>query len=312
MSNSYSQVSTPFEAISEMPDESLLPYLDHSNCDETDLNDIQKQWRSSGYVILKNFLPEALIENYCRLRSKVSNLGGWYCPTPYMYYRELRDICLYSPLMEVMKLLIGEEMGLHLNLTGWVSTTRDWHQDDYLNPPFVNSWYAAVWMALDDIHPDAGPFEFVPGSHKWPLLRRDLVWNYMEQEETLKPDWPIVSEKICVPAFEDYIHRTNSKVETFLGKKGDVLIWHGRLAHRGSLAKNPNLARKSLIAHYSALSKREDMPHRAKWNNGQWYFILQNALDNPSPKSNIPAWDKSKGGLCGLLKRLIRFNWSEQ
>ena len=47
-------------------------------------------------------------------------------------------------------------MLLHLALTGWISTQRDWHQDDYLNPPFVANWYAAVWMALDDISAESG------------------------------------------------------------------------------------------------------------------------------------------------------------
>ncbi|GFE68441.1 hypothetical protein [Chroococcus sp. FPU101] len=76
----------------------------------------------------------------------------------------------------------------------------------------------------------------------------------MEQEETIRPDWPTISERVCVPAFEDYIQRNSSQIHQFIAKKGDVLIWHGRLTHRGSLAKNPNLMRKGLISHYSALS----------------------------------------------------------
>ena len=169
-------------------------------------------------------------------------------------------------------------------------------------------------MALDDIHPDAGPFEFVPGSHKWPLLRRELVWNYMDSQEIIKPDWPTVSEKICVPAFEDYIQRTGSQVQQFLGKKGDVLIWHGRLAHRGSLPSNTELERKALISHYSALSKREDMPYRAEWNNGQWYFIHNNQLDKNSPNPTI-FWQEKYSKVfqnlgvkvIGKLKKLFHF-----
>jgi Phytanoyl-CoA dioxygenase (PhyH) len=296
--------SSKFEELSEMPDELLLPVLDRANCDETQLNGVQKSWRKQGFVILENFLPDRLIERYCSLRSQFSRLGGWSCPTPYMYYRELRDICLYAPLMEVMESLIGEEMGLHLNLTGWVSTTRDWHQDDYLNPPFVNSGYTAVWMALDDIHPDAGPFEFVQGSHKWPLLRRELVWNQMGQEEILRPDWPAVSERVCVPAFEDYISRKQAQVDQFLGKRGDVLIWHGRLAHRGSQPKNPNLERKALIAHYSSIKRRTDMPFQAKWKNGKRYFIHGNPLDAGSPTPTISKWEKYQKVGISFLQRL--------
>ncbi len=281
-----------------------LPWLDRHDCDESSLSEVQLDWRRNGYVILNEFIPNKLIDQYCELRSKLTNPGGWSCPTPYMYYKEIRDICLYAPLMDVMKALIGDDMGLHLNLTGWVSTTRNWHQDDYLNPPFVNSWYAAAWIALDTIHPDSGPFEFVPSSHKWPLLRRELVWNFMNHEETLKPDWPTISEKVCVPAFEDYILRTNSKVEQFLGNKGDVLIWHGRLAHRGTSPKNSQLQRKALIAHYSAISKREDMPYREKWKN-KWYFIHENKLDDNSPDCTVVAPKKHSIKFLKLARRAI-------
>lgn len=297
---------TKFEELSEMPDESLLPILDRTDCDETGLSEVQKKWRKQGFVILEKFLPDHLIDKYCTLRSKLSQLGGWACPTPYMYYKELRDICLYAPLMDVMESLIGEEMGLHLNLTGWVSTSRDWHQDDYLNPPFVNSWYAAAWMVLDDVHPDAGPFEFVKGSHKWPLLRRELVWNQMGQEETLRPDWPTTSERICVPAFEEYISRNQAQVDRFLGKRGDVLIWHGRLAHRGSQPKNPSLERKALIAHYSSIKKRRDMPFQAKWKNGKRYFIHENPLDINSPNPTISKWEKHQKTVLSFFQKLPR------
>src|SRR5438552_11002670 len=87
-------------------------------------------------------------------------------------------------LCATMESLIGEPMMLHLALTGWVSTERTWHQDDYLNPAHVAGWYAAVWMALDDnIHSDSGPFEYLPGSHRWPTLRRDKVISFLTEEE---------------------------------------------------------------------------------------------------------------------------------
>jgi len=92
----------------------------------------------------------------------------------------MRYLLLYPPLMAKLKEVIGEEMILHLCLTGWVSTQRGWHQDDYLNPSFVNSWRTAVWIALGDIH---GPFEYVLGSHRWPLMRGEKVRALLTDEE---------------------------------------------------------------------------------------------------------------------------------
>jgi ectoine hydroxylase-related dioxygenase (phytanoyl-CoA dioxygenase family) len=143
---------------------------------------------------------------------------------------QIRKIAPYPPLMDHMRNLVGEEMLFHLALTGWVSTERQWHQDDYLNPPHVNSCYAAVWIALDDIHEDSGPFEYVPGSDRWPLLRGETVRSYMTAEELRDYDaWPTISEGIVVPAIEREIQKTGLPITKFIAKRGDVLIWHGRL-----------------------------------------------------------------------------------
>jgi phytanoyl-CoA hydroxylase len=40
---------------------------------------------------------------------------------------------------------------------------------------------------------------------------------------------------------------------TLFIKKGDVLIWHGALAHGGSIITNPNQTRKSFVCHYSRM-----------------------------------------------------------
>ncbi len=38
--------------------------------------------------------------------------------------------------------------------------------------------------------------------------------------------------------------------ETFLAKKGDILIWHANLFHGGEKQTNPNATRKSMVFHY--------------------------------------------------------------
>src|SRR6185437_11832299 len=152
-----------FADLAEWPDERLLPPLDRADADESRLSEIQSAWRRDGVVILPNFLPSDLIDRYSRRRQRLNDPAGWRDLQPYLDVPELREIGLYPPLMRVMQEIIGEPMMLHLCLTGWVTTERDWHQDDYLNPPFVRCWYGAVWMALDDIRADSGPFEYVAG-----------------------------------------------------------------------------------------------------------------------------------------------------
>ena len=212
---------------------------------------------------------------------------------------EIKDLSLYAPLMEILNGLIGEPMAMNLNLCNWVSTERNWHQDDYLNPPEVNGHYLACWFALDDIHPDSGVFEFVPGSHKWPVMRGEKVRALLEPHEQTNPDWPRIAERFLDEVFEAKIREQqllepierfwhagmvpqkevipfkNSPHQWSDAKKGDVLIWHAWLAHRGSKPKNPALLRKSLITHYSGINHRPDMQKPILWENGDskgYYF----------------------------------------
>jgi hypothetical protein len=271
--------SISFADLSETPDSALLPPLDRPGLDLAALTPEQRAWWRDGVVVLPKFIPNSVTDPYIARRTALDSPGGWLSPVPYMQVPELRAVGLYPPLMRMLEHLIGEPMLLHLALSGWVSTERNWHQDDYLNPPFVNSWYAAVWIALDRIDPASGPFEYVPGSHRWPLLRGENVRRFLTDEERERKDygvnhWPKYSERFVVPAIEVEIARQRVPPRTFLGEKGDVLIWHGRLMHRGTLAAQAGRERRSLITHYSGLDHRPDMVERARDTNGQNYAVF--------------------------------------
>jgi 2-polyprenyl-3-methyl-5-hydroxy-6-metoxy-1,4-benzoquinol methylase len=260
-------------------DDRDLPPLDRSQVNISKLSPEQRSWREQGYVILPGLIPDDVVARYCAIRGQVSHRQGWTSSTPYMTVPEIRDLCLYKPLTDMIEHLIGEPVGLHLNLTGWVSTERDWHQDDYLNPPRVNGHYAGVWTALDQIQPDAGPFEFVPGSHRWPIIRQAKVLELLGYANGDDPSWPWASERLLTPFFEKEIAAAGLKVERFLGKKGDVLIWHPRLVHRGSLPDRHDAERRSMISHYSAISRRSDMPNVRRHPGGGQYFVLNVKAD---------------------------------
>lgn len=288
-----------FESLcEEIPDEQKA-WLDRQFChyDALGKGDFRVEWRKDGYLILKNFIPHELIDAYV---ARYERDNGKYAPigyitgTPYMQVDEIKDLSLYAPLVEILNGLIGEPMGMSLNLCNWVSTERNWHQDDYLNPPEVNGHYLACWFALDDIHPDSGVFEFVPGSHKWPVMRGEKVRALLEPHERADPLWPRIAERFLDEVFERKIieeYKKNRQVAYEKAKekagdgwpcfeidspikrwsdakKGDVLIWHSWLAHRGSKPKNPNLLRKSLITHYSGINHRPDMQKPLLWENG--------------------------------------------
>lgn len=236
------------------------------------LSDIQREFLTEGVLKLPNFFHPNVLQDYLNARQELpmdrsvrdNFWGGWSFPTPYMICEELKQLGLNPALMSTLQHIVGHEMGLHLCLTGWVSTERNFHQDTYLNPPYLWSNYVAVWIALEDIHPDSGPFQYVPGSHRWETLRQQKLFSYLTSEQRSSPHWPTFTQDEVARVCEEEIARRGSQVETYLPKKGDVLIWHANLVHRGSEPKNKDLLRKSLICHYSAVEKRVDMPMRRR------------------------------------------------
>lgn len=242
-------------------------------------------WNDDGVVVLPRAIDTARIAAYDAAWNRGNRFvgvggrklyaerpGGWPDCTPYMRHPEILD--LVAPLAPHLEQLIGEPAGMNLNLTGWVTTGRDWHQDSYLNEPEVGDHYAAVWVALGDIHPDSGPFQYVPGSHRWPQVTRDLIGRHVDLND---PQWPKHSEAILSPLFEREIAARNAQVVTHLPRRGDVLIWHGRLLHRGSVALVPGAYRPAFIAHFSGIHHRPAMPTAVEHPGGGWYFPLPNS-----------------------------------
>lgn len=280
-----------------------------------ELTALQQQWQDDGVIVLRNFMPADMRAAYCAAREqhlpkdrtqKDNFWGGWHFPTPYTVCDELQALALYRPLTDILREVIGEEMGLHLALTGWVSTERNFHQDTYLNPASIWSYYLAVWIALDDIHPDAGPFEFVRGSHKWDVLRQEKLFQHLTPEEQASPAWPSFTQDWVARACEDEITRHGGMIEQFIPQGGDVLVWHSNLVHRGSQPKDPERLRKSLICHYSSVHRRPDMSDLRVHENGSQYFYFPAPGEEMLPPEE-PEIEPPKAGFSvrALFQKLL-------
>lgn len=214
-------------------------------------NNIRKQFLEDGYVIFKNLIPDHLCDFYWENRMKEYEKGvNHHTEMGYLTQEYIRNIGLYPPLLSVLDQALQGEVGLHLNLTNVRSTERMWHQDDYLNPDYIQGRYVAVWVAVGDVDPDSGPFEYVPKSNKWGRITRSQIFEEFPIE-CKQNDWTISTQESLAQFYEQEIKKRNEKIESFIGQKGDVFIWHGWLVHRGSLPKNPSLFRKGVIFHYT-------------------------------------------------------------
>ena len=279
-----------FEDLAETPDPQLLPPLDRPGVDMRGLSQDQAAWVRDGVVIKTKFIPDELLDPYI-VRREAFRPGtreyteGWPQPNCYEGLPELRRVALYTPLMRLLEELIGEPMLFHLALTCFVSSNRGWHQDDYLNPGFINTWYAAAWIALDTILPESGPFEYVEGSHRWPLMRGEKIKQFLTEEELNRKEdinglnqWPKYAERFVNSAIDAKVKKEKLPLVSYLPQKGDVLVWHSRLMHRGAVAQIKNTPRKSLITHYSGINHRPDMFVREQDENGHSFAVFRTPL----------------------------------
>jgi ectoine hydroxylase-related dioxygenase (phytanoyl-CoA dioxygenase family) len=95
-------------------------------------------------------------------------------------------------------------------------------------------------VCLEDVHPDAGPLTYYPGSHEIPPYRfSNGRIAAVPQEMDAATEYALTQ-----------VAERSLTAEEFHGHKGDVFIWHEQLYHGGRPIKDPSLTRKSLVTHY--------------------------------------------------------------
>ncbi len=227
----------------------------------------QQVYRNNGCLIKRGFIPPDLIDEYFKLRERLNlGIGEFDTVTNYVEYLPVRRIACYPPLIKLLNELHSAEMGLIFTLTKLQSTQRGWHQDAYLDHDDALP-RLAVWIALGDVTSDCGPCEYVEGSHWWPTLSNLKVNDFLKEEyhwpaaqRNKKPGvlpWGRISEAFVDPAVHKEMARQGVKQKKFIAKKGDVLIWYGRLMHRGSKATNTGATRPAMIGHYAPVFERD-------------------------------------------------------
>lgn len=120
-----STLTTTYKAITEGADLDKGPPIDRDGVDESSLTANQRQWRDKGYIRLSGIIDEGVLEAYAKARSALESPTGWRSPAPYMHVPALKSLCCDAKLAALLEELVGEPMGVHLNLTGWVSTERN-------------------------------------------------------------------------------------------------------------------------------------------------------------------------------------------
>ena len=253
------------------------------------LSDEQReQWRTSGFVVLSAFFDEETIQcanaelddlwnsRFSRNNSLVIDVFDGSPARRYLrdakdearsHVYKLNDVFLESTLTRDLALddrlagilneLADGEVSICNSLHFERGSEQPLHFDTYYMPPPANGKLIVTSICLEDVHPDAGPVRYVPGSHSIPPYFNTGGTRHARNNIELAE---------ATAHTQRHIDELGLQTETFLGRRGDVLIWHEQLYHGGSPIIDRDRTRRSLVTHYwrtAELDPSTLAPHRS-------------------------------------------------
>jgi hypothetical protein len=215
---------------------------------------LMEQWVQDGFVVLRGFFgPEPLqaanqaLDELLAQGQAGFNYTGVKVMDAHTRSPALKSMVTHPELHRVLNLLLGRPMQLFQSISFIEGSQQALHSDFIHMTTEPRGYLAAAWIALEDVQADAGPLEYIPGSHRLPYVLGpdydggNTRWrigadNYKRYERKIAQ---IVAEQ-------------GLKTITYLPQAGDVLLWHANLLHGGQAITRKGSTRRSLVAHYFA------------------------------------------------------------
>ena len=115
-----------------------------------------------------------------------------------------------------------------------VGTAQRWHQDSASWRDIFPKDLVSAWTAIDHATTENGCLNFVPGTHRWGMMRGEQLAPFLE--DLGSDEWPIVP----VPL-----------------KPGSISFHHSLTLHQSG-ANNSNMRRRGYAVHYMRAASRKD------------------------------------------------------
>ena len=172
-------------------------------------------------------------------------------------YDEIRQLCEDSIITDIAADLLGpnvryREVMLNFKWAGGGAEVK-WHQD-FVFYPHTHAGTMQFLVLLDDVTPDQGPLQVVPGSHKGPLFEHyndERVWTGTIRDCDLQRAGIDNAVKLTGPA-------------------GTVTVHHSCTIH-GSERNVSSRGRPALVITYAAA---DAMPYTAAAYPGSHYGVI--------------------------------------
>ena len=230
----------------------------------------------------------------------------------WQFDEDVRAIAANQAVIDLLGKLYGRRAFPFQTLNFPVGTQQDAHSDSVHFSSLPERFMCGVWLAMEDIGPDAGPLFYYPGSHKWPIMTNALIGRRGYGSDLTSAQDPYG------PAWRALCDMHEAQQEVFLARKGQALIWCANLLHGGSRQNDPRLTRWSQVTHYyfddciyytPAFSDESigklDLRNLVSISDGQprHNIYLGDEVKNASPQEN----HQKKSLKKKLIKKIVNF-----
>lgn len=210
---------------------------------------------ANGYLVLEDAVPPAEVArlNAALDEAVARKIGGYEWGSSerirnlHLEFPAIRDLWLNPKVLKVLELIFDAPPAPCQSLSYVFGSQQDHHQDTIHLTPFPAGLMCGVWTALEDVQEGSGELAVYPGSHRLPRVYMSSVGVKKVADE----DWTDFG-KTVVPRWTEMLAEKGFEPEIYRPKAGTVLIWHENLMHAGSVRRDPEKSRRSIVCHYFA------------------------------------------------------------
>lgn len=226
----------------------------------------------------------------------------------------VRELALLPEVLTVLATCWGREPFAFQTLNFPVGTQQHFHSDAVHFHSEPAGFMCGVWVALEDVHGDAGPLEYYPGSQRLPYVQaRDV--GYRQQPG-------VTADQTMFHAYwQAAVACQSLERAEFTPRLGQALIWTANLLHGGAPVRDHRRTRWSQVTHYFFEGCRYYTPLLSDWPDGAvaWRQPLDVRTGQPhrpaAPAAQLTAieqaglfqhqWYAEQHGLSGTPRELL-------
>lgn len=218
-----------------------------------------KEFSEKGFTVLdlhsdNSVIDEALLKLDALIETKNYSKNPKYyhyneSPRIIEAWKKIKEISLLSNdknVIEFLKLTYKRKPIPFSTINFFASTEQPLHSDYWHFGSTPERYLCGVWIAMEDIHQDAGPLQVVPNSFSLPITTQEsLGLDIPKTTKEVKKNYSIYEEFV-----KRQLKEFNLSTVPILIKKGQCLIWSANLLHGAFKRVNKNLTRKSMVTHF--------------------------------------------------------------